>query len=657
MRSARPLLSGTLLVTMLAAACGSPPAAQAPQSEQVVVPPAPANAQLATGDAVEAQAKSQVPVHPTDPFEGPSDAPVTMVVFTDLQCPFCARAHETVRELRRTYGDKLRVVYKQNPLPFHKNAARAAEVGLGVHATAGDEAYVRYVTTVFARQDDMSDDALERHAIAAGASPKELAVGLERKKWSAKVEADLALAKELGVTGTPAFFVNGISVVGAQPLERFKSTIEAELAAATEALAAGTPRDRIYLARTNENFRAKAAAPEDEEEEAPDTAVYRVPVGTSPVRGPKDAAVTVVVFSDFQCPFCKRVEPTLDRLAQAHPKDVRIVWKHQPLSFHPRAVPAAHLAIEARAQKGDEGFWKAHDLLFESAPKLEDADLRDVAKRAGLNVDRAMAAVLAKKHQTIVDQDVDLADDVQASGTPHFFINGKRLVGAQPYDKFEELVRTELAHANDLVARGVKPGDVYETIIKDGRTADYERKNVAVPPNAPSRGPANAPVTVQIFSDFQCPFCKRSEATIAEVEKHYGRKVRFVWRNLPLPFHKDAKPAAVAALEARRQKGDRAFWAMHAKLFENQRDGGLERAALERYAKDLGLNATEFAAALDGTRHEDAIKADMDAAEAAGIRGTPGFVVNGYFISGAQPFPRFRKVIDRALADASPKRR
>ena len=108
--------------------------------------------------------------------------------------------------------------------------------------------------------------------------------------------------------------------------------------------------------------------------------MWKVPVSGSPVRGNVAAPVTIVEFSDFQCPFCKRAEVTIDKVRDTYGDKVRIVWKHDPLPFHPRAEPAAELALEARAKGGDAAFYRAHDKLFDSSPKLEDDDLQRVGR-------------------------------------------------------------------------------------------------------------------------------------------------------------------------------------------------------------------------------------------------------------------------------------
>ena len=104
-----------------------------------------------------------------------------------------------------------------------------------------------------------------------------------------------------------------------------------------------------------------------------------------------------------------------------------------------------------------------------------------------------------------------------------------------------------------------------------------------------------------IFSDFQCPFCRRVEPTLTQIEKEYAGKVRFVWKNYPLPFHNNAEPAAEAAMAAGAQGK---FWEMHDKLFENQQ--ALDRAEPEKYAQELGLNMAKFKADLDGNEVQGA---------------------------------------------------
>ncbi len=173
----------------------------------------------------------------------------------------------------------------------------------------------------------------------------------------------------------------------------------------------------------------------------------------------------------------------------------------------------------------------------------------------------------------------------------------------------------------------------------------YRAPRQQVEAKGPSRGPANAPVTIVEFSDFECPYCGRAEETVAEVMRVYGDKVRLVFRDLPLPNHTNAPKAAEAAHCADEQGK---YWEMHAKLFANQR--ALEVPALKGYAKDLKLDQAKFDKCLDSGATAALVEEGRKAGSEAGVNGTPAFFVNGVLISGAQPFDAFKEVIDAELA-------
>jgi protein-disulfide isomerase len=595
-----------------------------------------------------------IPVTSQDPVWGKREAPVTVVIFSDFQCPFCSRVEPTLDQVKTTYGpEKVRLVWKNQPLSFHDKAKPAAEAAQTVFMLKGSEAFWKFHDAAFKAQKDLGPEAYEKWAVSAGVELNAFKTALASKKATKKVEEDAAIGTKVGANGTPAFRVNGVEISGAQPFEKFKEIIDRELSKAQAKIAAGTPKDKIYVEMSKENFKAAPAKKDDEEEgEKEDTkSVFKVPVGNAPIQGKVDAPVTVLVFSDFQCPYCKRVEPTMAKIKETYGDKVRMVWKHEPLPFHPRAIPAAQLALEARAQKGDKGFWEAHDKLFESQPKLEDADLEKVAADMKLDVKKVQDAMKTNKYKKEIDADMELADDVQASGTPHFFVNGRRLVGAQPFEKFQKIIDEEVKKFEDNKGK-VAAKDWYDHLIKDGKGSPEPEKKAAGPAPAGNawKGADKAKVVIQQWSDFQCPFCSRVEVTVKEVEKNYGDKVKIVWRDKPLPMHPDAPGAAEAGREALKQKGPGAFWKMHEKMFANQQK--LKREDLDGYAKEIGLDMDKFKAAMDNHTHKAAIDADDKAGTDIGISGTPAFVINGYYISGAQPYPKFKKLIDRALAEA-----
>jgi protein-disulfide isomerase len=588
-----------------------------------------------------------VPIDADDATWGSRLAPVTIVEFSDFQCPFCSKVVGTLDELKKTYGpDKLRVVFKHYPLPFHQNARSAAEASQGVLAIGGPAAFWAYHDLLFSQQKDLGDEAYVRWGKQVGVNGSALRAGLDTHSWAAKVQHDEEIATRVGVNGTPAFFINGTALSGAQPLDKFREVIDAETAKAQEKIASGTPRDRLYRTLAQANFK-KPVDEDDDDVISPD--VWMVPVGTSPVRGAKTALVTMVEFGDFECGFCKKVEPTVAALQKSYGSDLRIVFKHEPLPFHKRAEPAAQVALEARAEKGDAGFWDVHDKLFQ-ATALDDSDLLALAQGAGIDPKKTAAAMSAHKWHKTIDDDSDLADDVQANGTPHFFVNGRRIVGNQPEAKFRALIDEELKKAKALVASGTAPAALYDQIIKNGKGGlVLEKKSVTPLPTAPARG--SGVVLIQEFADFECPYCKKAEDTLVEILKNYPGKVKIAWRNLPLPMHPHAQMAAEAALEAKAQKGDAGFTKMHDLLFANSTS--LDRAALETYAGQVGLDLPKFKAALDNRAHKAEVDADAAVAQAASISGAPGFVIGPYFLSGAQPYAKFRRVIDQVLKESA----
>ena len=197
------------------------------------------------------------------------------------------------------------------------------------------------------------------------------------------------------------------------------------------------------------------------------TVVYRVDIGDSHVKGPVDALVTVVMWTDYQCPYCARVQPTLTQLEELYGRDIRFVHKHNPLGFHPRAMPAA-IAAEAAGRQGK--FWQMHARLFEHQKDLTPERFRSLAKALRLKLRRFDSdledAGLVERITAEQAQGVSLG----ARGTPAFFVNGRFLSGAQPLENFQQLIDEELAKARVLVDRGVPRMQVYEVTIAEGRT-------------------------------------------------------------------------------------------------------------------------------------------------------------------------------------------
>lgn len=160
-----------------------------------------------------------------------------------------------------------------------------------------------------------------------------------------------------------------------------------------------------------------------------------------PARGPEGAKVTIVEFSDFECPYCGKAEESVSQVMEKYAGKVRLVFRHFPLSFHPNAPKAA----EASMCANDQGkFWEMHKQLFANRTALGVEDLKKHAVAIGLDATKFNECLDGNKMKALVESDTKAGGEVGVSGTPAFFINGKLLSGAQPASEFEKIIDAEL---------------------------------------------------------------------------------------------------------------------------------------------------------------------------------------------------------------------
>jgi protein-disulfide isomerase len=164
----------------------------------------------------------------------------------------------------------------------------------------------------------------------------------------------------------------------------------------------------------------------------------------------------------------------------------------------------------------------------------------------------------------------------------------------------------------------------------------------------PEKGPKDAPITMIVFSDYECPFCRRAEDTVEQVLKTYDGKIRYVFRDYPLPFHQKARPAAVAANCAIPQGK---FWEFNQKAFK----GDITPDGLKKIAGEVGMDAKQFDECV-AKNDQKSIDKDVEDGGSVGVNGTPAFFINGRGLSGAQPFEAFKEIIDDELAHAGDKK-
>jgi protein-disulfide isomerase len=194
-------------------------------------------------------------------------------------------------------------------------------------------------------------DNLKKYAKDLKLDTKKFNTCLDSNKMADRVKSDSAEGSKVGVNGTPSFFINGKMLVGAQPFEAFKEVIDKEIA--------GTGSTNCY--DYSENLQKMCSS---EQDKSFDPNPKDIALTNEPARGNKSAKVTIVEFSDFECPFCERFYPTLKQIESTYPNDVKVYYKQFPLPFHPHAQKAAEASLCAMEQNK---FWEMHNKLFELA--------------------------------------------------------------------------------------------------------------------------------------------------------------------------------------------------------------------------------------------------------------------------------------------------
>ena len=272
-------------------------------------------------------------------------------------------------------------------------------------------------------------------------------------------------------------------------------------------------------------------------------------------------------------------------------------------------------------------------------------ELREQATNA--LVDERLLAAEAKK-RGLKDTEA-LEAQLAASGPPpaeaaarQLYDENKDRVDGQPFEALRERIMASMAQEGHQAARDQLLGTL-RSDHKVAITLDPIRFPVAT--TGPSRGPTNAPVTIVMFADFQCPYCSRGADAVEEVRKRHPKDVRVVYKDYPLGFHEEAMPSALAARCAGAQGK---YWEMHDKLYAGQRELGA--ALYTRLVGELKLDAVKYGQCVADPATAKAVRDDTAAGEAAGVDGTPAFYINGVRLTGAQPAEAFEAIIGPELA-------
>jgi len=283
---------------------------------------------------------------------------------------------------------------------------------------------------------------------------------------------------------------------------------------------------------------------------------------------------------------------------------------------------------------------QAEQAVYDGRKAALDAIIADMlvaqaAKAKGVTPEAFVQAEIGKRTKPVSDTDVR-----------NFYVQNSERMQGRTFEQMSPAIEQYLEDQQqttakqDLIAELKKGGPAIRVVM------DAPRTTVAVNPDDPSEGKADAAVTLVEYSDFQCPFCLRVMPTLKQLRAKYGDKLRIVWKDFPLTqIHPQAFVAAQAGNCAREQGK---FWELHDKMFGNQ--SALQPEALKRYAAEAGVDAAKFNQCLDTSKYESRVQDAIRAGGRLGIQSTPTVYVNGRMINGAQPIEVFQAVIDEELA-------
>jgi len=330
--------------------------------------------------------------------------------------------------------------------------------------------------------------------------------------------------------------------------------------------------------------------------------------------------VEIVVFSDFQCPFCAMFAQPFRELQTKGVGGINttFTFKHFPLVIHPRA-PLAHQAALAAAEQGK--FWEMHDLLFANQQRAQRDDLTGFATQLGLDMPRFLGDLDSERIKRVIEADMAEGESRRVTGTPTFYVNGEEHVGTKSLAQLKQLVEGEHRRARAVA-------EITDDLI--------------------SKGPVGARVTIEFFADLQSPVSRPAADLLNEVMKRYPSDVRLQFRNFPLGFHPQAGLAHEAAMTAAREGR---FWEFASYVLEHQ--DALREQELIALAGRLGLDSASFAQALRDHRYAPRVEADVRAGVRKGIRGSPVIFVNGRRIDGVPSLGTLTEYVEAALASHS----
>ncbi|PRP92790.1 DSBA-like thioredoxin domain protein [Enhygromyxa salina] len=591
-------------------------------------------------------------------YGAPDGAKVTIVEYVDFECKYCKKLSDTIDHIAAQHPDEIRVVFKQFPLPGHSRAMAAGAAALAAEAQGKGKAYR---ARLFKYRTRLSDAELDAYAEAVGVPDmNKFREDRSSPELRSQLERERSEAARVGVNAPPFAFVNGRAIPSVPSLDELSALIDEELALAERVLEAGADQAELYdhymrYARASwVEPSAAAPAPDDQAQTRNPQADehYAVFVDGSAATGRDDALVTLIAFMDLSSPAPgqgpAQLGATLAAVRERAP-DLRVVFRHVVARDAKRQV----LARAGLVALSHDKFWPWFEALAQTDTSKPEAAALAAAAAAGLDAAELRAQLDSGPVTAKLARDELTATSLGLDRTPGYFVNGRYLSIDATVEAIVAAVDEERVVAEAF--RREHPDaehPYYEQLSAYPRTvaelvpppADHFRREVSVE-GLPTRGDDGAAeVRIVECVDFDCDACEVAQTTLTKIAPEFGDRIAIYFLNYPLPIHPNAEAAHRAAVAAGNQGK---FWEMHDFLFDN-RERRLP-AELSAVAGELGLDVQRFEKDFAAEKTAKRIASDYETCRALGVRGAPGFLINGRLASGALPAEQLRQVLTEEL--------
>jgi len=348
------------------------------------------------------------------PLRGTPGASVQIVEFSDMQCPYCSRQVDVLRQLVNAYHGKVAWYFKSFPLSFHPDSLLAHRAVL---AAGNQGKFWEMHDLIFANQQSIKRNDLIRFAAQLNLDIVRFNADLDDPKTQAAVEKDQIEGERLGVSGTPSLFINGRPLTGVHSYNELQQIIEDELKIGPQGPVANSPPSTLRNLDLS--------------------------------MGPEQTPITITWFGDLSSPLSSKADQVLRALQSTYPQQLRVIFKNRPVAVYTLSEQVHQAAMYAAAH---DKFWQMEQRLVELKQRPTRADLTRVAGEIGLDAAKLNAAVDRGEFRDVIAKDVLEARRLDVRGSPVFFVNAIRLDGVQPMARMQEVVEAELKRKKETEA-------------------------------------------------------------------------------------------------------------------------------------------------------------------------------------------------------------